>query len=81
PGAKAEPGHVEPGSAIGVELVRGDMSMVGTGTVTYVDGSTLLAFGHPMFGVGEVYLPLVEAEIHAFLPSLAQSFKLSSPLH
>jgi hypothetical protein len=78
---KVEAGHVEPGSAIGVELVRGDMSMVGTGTVTYVDGSTVLAFGHPMFGIGESYLPLVDAEIHAFLPSLAQSFKMSSPLH
>ena len=78
---KLEPGHVEPGSAIGVELVRGDMSMVGTGTVTYVEGSTVLAFGHPMFGIGESYLPLVDAEIHAFLPSLAQSFKMSSPLH
>ena len=74
-------GHVEPGSAIGVELVRGDMSTVGTGTVTYVDGSDVLAFGHPMFGIGEVYLPLVDAEIHAFLPSLSQSFKMSSPLH
>jgi hypothetical protein len=78
---KVEPGHVEPGSSIGVELVRGDMSMVGTGTVTYVDGSTVLAFGHPMFGIGESYLPLVDAEIHSFLPSLAQSFKMSSPLH
>jgi len=75
------PGHVEPGSAIGVELVRGDMSMVATGTVTYVDGSNVLAFGHPLFGIGEVYLPLVDAEIHAFLPSLAQSFKMSSPLN
>ncbi|HVU51669.1 MAG TPA: SpoIVB peptidase S55 domain-containing protein [Polyangia bacterium] len=80
-GGKLEPGHVEPGSAIGVELVRGDMSMVGTGTVTYVDGSTVLAFGHPMFGIGESYLPLVDAEIHSFMPSLAQSFKMSSPLH
>ncbi|HVR02610.1 MAG TPA: hypothetical protein VMT47_10780, partial [Polyangia bacterium] len=78
---KLEAGHVEPGSAIGVELVRGDMSMVGTGTVTYIDGATVLAFGHPMFGIGESYLPLVDAEIHAFLPSLAQSFKMSSPLH
>jgi hypothetical protein len=78
---KVEAGHVEPGSSIGVELVRGDMSMVGTGTVTYIDGSTVLAFGHPMFGIGESYLPLVDAEIHAFLPSLAQSFKMSSPLH
>jgi hypothetical protein len=74
------PGHVEPGSAIGVELVRGDVSTVATGTVTYVDGSTVLAFGHPLFGIGEVYLPMVDAEIHAFLPSLAQSFKMSSPL-
>ena len=74
-------GRVEPGSAIGVEMVRGDMSMVGTGTVTYVDGDGVLAFGHPMFGVGEIYLPLVDAEIHAILPSVAQSMKLSSPLH
>jgi hypothetical protein len=73
-------GHVEPGSAIGVELVRGDMSTVATGTVTYVDGPNVFAFGHPMFGIGEVYLPMVDAEIHAFLPSLSQSFKMSSPL-
>jgi len=73
-------GHVEPGSAIGVELVRGDMSTVATGTVTYVDGPNVFAFGHPMFGIGEVYLPMVDAEIHACLPSLSQSFKMSSPL-
>jgi hypothetical protein len=74
-------GHVEPGSAIGVELVRGDMSTVATGTVTYIDPRNVFAFGHPLFGIGEVYLPLVDAEIHAFLPSLAQSFKMSSPLN
>src|SRR4030095_14788455 len=48
---------------------------------TYVDGPKVFAFGHPLFGIGEVYLPLVDAEIHAFLPSLAQSFKMSSPLN
>jgi hypothetical protein len=74
-------GHVEPGSAIGVELVRGDMSTVATGTVTYIDPRNVFAFGHPMFGIGEVYLPLVDAEIHSFMPSLAQSFKMSSPLN
>ena len=74
-------GRVEPGSAIGVELVRGDMSMVATGTVTTVDGPRVLAFGHPLFGLGEVYLPMVDAEIHGFLPSFSQSFKMSSPLH
>ncbi len=80
PGPPA-PGHVEPGSAIGVELVRGDMSTVATGTVTYLNGNDVLAFGHPLFGIGEVYLPLVDAEIHAFLPSLSNSFKMSSPLN
>jgi len=79
-GPDARRGHVAPGSAIGIELVRGDMSMVGTGTVTYVDGDGVLAFGHPMFGSGEIYLPMVEAEVHAVLPSLSQSMKLSSPL-
>jgi len=79
--AASGPGRVEPGSAIGVELVRGDMNMVGTGTVTWTDGQTILAFGHPMFGIGEVYLPMVDAEIHTFMPSMAQSFKMSSPLH
>jgi hypothetical protein len=70
-----------PGSAVAVELVRGDMSAVATGTVTYVGGGQLLAFGHPMMGAGEMYLPLVDAEIHAIVPSLSQSMKLSSPLH
>jgi hypothetical protein len=77
----AKAGRVEPGSAIGVELVRGDMSTVATGTVSYVDGAKVFAFGHPLFGFGEVYLPMVDAEIHAFLPSVSQSFKMSSPLN
>lgn len=80
PSVRPSKGHVEPGSAIGVELIRGDMSAVGTGTVTYVDGNHVFAFGHPMLGTGEVELPLVESEIHTFMPSLATSFKMASPL-
>lgn len=74
------PGKVIPGGAIGVELIRGDMSAVGTGTVTYVDGDNVFAFGHPMLGAGEVSLPMVDAEIATFMPSLATSFKMASPL-
>jgi hypothetical protein len=70
----------EPGSAIGVELMRGDASVVSTGTVTYVEGSRLVGFGHPMFNVGEIYLPVARATIHTFLPALSTSFKVSSPL-
>ncbi len=69
-----------PGAPVGVELVRGDMSAVAMGTLTYLEGDKLIAFGHPMFGIGEVNLPMVLGEIHAFMPSLAASFKLASPI-
>jgi hypothetical protein len=71
---------LEPGAPVGVELVRGDMSAVAMGTLTYVQGDKLVAFGHPMFGIGEVNLPLVLGEVHAFMPSLASSFKMASPI-
>jgi hypothetical protein len=70
----------EPGSAIAVEFVRGDISAVTTGTVTAVAGNRVLGFGHPMFNAGEVYFPLATAVIHTFMASLSTSFKLSSPL-
>jgi hypothetical protein len=84
-GASRGDGHgpraFEDGGSIAVELVRGDVSAAGTGTVTHVDGHKLVAFGHPMFNVGEVYLPVATAEIHTFMSALSSSFKLSSPLN
>ncbi len=74
------PSQFEAGGSIAVELVRGDVSAVGTGTVTHVSGSKVLAFGHPMFNLGEIYLPIATAEIHAFMSALSSSFKLASPL-
>src|SRR5262249_47190351 len=61
------------GESIGVELVRGDMSIVGGGTVTWVDGKNLAGFGHPMFGAGEIYLPVVTEKVHGFLASVSRS--------
>src|SRR5207248_3932100 len=65
---------------IAVQLIRGDVSAAGTGTVTHVDGNKVLAFRHPMFNVGEIYLPIATAEIHTFLSALSSSFKMASPL-
>lgn len=79
PGARG-PERFEPGGAIAVELIRGDISAAGTGTVTYVEGSKVAGFGHPMFNVGEVYFPIATAEVLTFLSSLSQSFKMSAPL-
>jgi hypothetical protein len=70
----------EPGSAIGVVLFRGDMEGVGTGTVTWVKGSKILAFGHPMMNGGEEYMPITTAWIHLVLASISRSNKMSSPI-
>ncbi len=74
------PRSFEPGSAIAVELVRGDVSMQSIGTVTAVTGSRVLAFGHPMLNAGETYFPVATAEITSFMPSLISSFKFGHSL-
>jgi hypothetical protein len=68
---------LEPGSAIGVKLVRGDVEMSATGTVTWVDGNEVLAFGHPLFGLGHVDLPMTTARVEALLPSLQVSSRMA----
>jgi hypothetical protein len=80
-GAAAAPSPaLQPGAAVGLKLVRGDVDMTATGTVTWVDGSRVLAFGHPLFGLGSVALPLTGARVEALLPSLSQSLRLATPL-
>jgi hypothetical protein len=74
------PSKFEDGGSIAVELIRGDVSAAATGTVTHVAGDKVLAFGHPMFNVGEIYLPIATAEVHTFLSALSTSFKLASPI-
>jgi hypothetical protein len=79
-GTKPEPFKVRVVAVMRNFLPKQDVILI-RADVTYVDKSSVLAFGHPLFGMGEVYLPMVDAEIHAFLPSLQQSFKMSSPLN
>jgi len=71
---------LEPGDAVGVGLVTGDMDISATGTVTYVDPLTgaVYAFGHPLFNLGPIEYPMTRANVHLILPSLYSSFKLSS---
>ncbi len=75
------PNHFVNGGSIGVQLMRGAVSMNGTGTVTYVQGKRVLAFGHPMANWGEHYIPVTAAWIHMFMPSYSSSYKISSPLN
>jgi hypothetical protein len=70
---------LEPGAAVGVKLIEGDLDLTAIGTLTYLSGDTVLAFGHPFFQAGQVDYPLCGAWVHTVMPSQASSFKLSSP--
>jgi hypothetical protein len=74
------PTEFQMGGPIAVQMVRGDMSAAATGTVSFIDGDGVLAFGHPMFQAGEVYAPVAAAEIHTVIPSAQNAFIVSSPL-
>ncbi len=75
----AKPAPVVPGSAVAVDVLRGDLNFSAIGTVTWVDGDRLLIFGHPFFQAGDVRMPLSTAHIVGILPSLYDSFKLGVP--
>lgn len=78
--AESGPSKFEMGGSISVELIRGDMSAAATGTVTYIDGNNVLAFGHPMFQTGETYAPVATAIVHTVVPSAQSAFVLASPI-
>jgi hypothetical protein len=71
-----QPAVLEPGSAISAILVRGDMDIAATCTVTYMDAQHLLACGHPLLQFGMVDLPMTKAEVLATLPSPLNAFKI-----
>ena len=72
------PADLKPGSMISVQLMSGDLSVGADGTLTYIDGNRMYAFGHSFLGVGATALPFARAEVIALLPTLNASFKVSS---
>jgi hypothetical protein len=73
---RKQPEPIEAGSAVSAVLVRGDMDIAATCTVTYVDPQRLLACGHPLLQFGEVDLPMTKARVLATLPSPLNAFKI-----
>ena len=72
------PGELGPGSAVAALLVSGDMIMAAHGTVTERRGDEILAFGHPLFSLGPVSIPMARSEVVTVLASAANSFKISN---
>jgi hypothetical protein len=71
-----QPEPLEAGSAVSAILVRGDMGIAATCTVTYIDPQRLLACGHPLLQFGSVDLPMNKAQVLATLPSPLNAFKI-----
>ncbi|MEM6884027.1 MAG: SpoIVB peptidase S55 domain-containing protein [Verrucomicrobiota bacterium] len=69
---------LEAGSPLAVVLMDGDITMAGTGTVTWVEGNQVVGFGHPMFGLGQIEFPIAPAEIITVLPSYMMPHKISN---
>jgi hypothetical protein len=65
-----------PGSAVSAQIVRGDLEIAATCTVTYIDPKQLLACGHPILQAGPVSLPMTTAEVVATLASPLNAFKI-----
>ena len=78
-GVPADLNNFMPGSAVAVEIIRGDLSASAIGTVTYRDGNDILAFGHPIVQIGNTDLPMATAEVHTILASQDTSTKMASP--
>lgn len=79
PATSAHPALV-PGSAVSMQIIRGDLEVSATCTVTWIDNLTdpkqLLACGHPVLGAGPVSMPMTTADVVVTLASPLNSFKI-----
>ena len=70
-----QPDPLVPGSAVSAVLVRGDLDIAATCTVTYVDPKKMLACGHPITQFGPVSMPMTKADVVATLALAAGSLQ------
>lgn len=72
--------ELAPGAAVGMSLTRGDIDMTAIGTLTYRRGNRIVAFGHPMLGIGAVDAPMTTAFVADVVSSYRVSTKMASPI-
>ena len=70
------PMHYENGGGLGISFVSGDVSFFGLGTVTSVEGSKAVGFGHPMMEVGTTAFPAAIGRVHWIFASEQHSSKI-----
>ncbi len=76
-------GTLAPGDAVAASITTGDAALGAVGTVTYVDGDRVWAFGHPFNGTGASRLLMQRASILTVIGSPAigsqVTYKLGQP--
>ena len=68
----------KPGSAVAVQVSYGGIEAGALGTMTWTDGKSFLAFGHPFMSLGSVEIPMSQSEVLAVLPSNGFPFKMGT---
>lgn len=69
---------LKPGDMVGMGLVGGDLNLSAGCTVTAIVGKRVFACGHPLFGFGNVEMPLSRAHVVTTLASSLNSIKIIS---
>lgn len=70
---------LEPGSAVGVSMMQGDLSLGALGTVTWTDDKgNILAFGHPFMQRGASSFFMNKVWILGCIPNLQSSYKVGN---
>jgi hypothetical protein len=76
PDTSTQASALQPGSSVSMQLVRGDIEVAATCTITYIDPKQLLACGHPVLGAGPVSLPMTTTDVLTTVASPFDAFKI-----
>ncbi len=70
---------IEPGGTVVASLVEGDLDLSSAGTITYIRGKRVLMYGHPLFNLGSLQVPMRSGNVLGVVSNLNSSFKLTAP--
>ncbi len=79
-GGREEASPIEPGGMAAITLMQGDLDLAAAGTITFISGKRVLLFGHQLFNLGAVDLPLWSATVASTVASYQSSFKMAMPV-
>src|SRR5579863_3281352 len=74
--ARPDDGNIRPGDMVSAVLLEGDMSLNASCTVTAIVDGRVYVCGHPLFGFGNVQMPMARARVLTTLSSELESTKI-----